>query len=1092
MRTQQIICFCFFILITCFSWGQDIKQLNQEAAELIEKEEFKKAEEILKGIITSVSQKGVAQSQEYATTLYHAANLYFIVGNYPVAKEYLLQAMKIIQKKNNENNIEYAKYLHLLGEISAETSDYLNAKDYLELAASIREKISGKNSFEYAETISLLGVLCIYGGNLEKGKSLLEQAVAITSKAPDRDMLLYAKTLQNMAGYYLYSYQIDLSEELHKKAINISLKLKGENSVRYAYDLLAASSVAITQAKADDAIHFLSKAHKIYKEKLPDSPHLFMLYSNYSDAYKLKGDYIKAEAILTEAVNHIRHLKKQTEIVSYPYYLQTLATIYTKLGKSDKIEPILFEGIEVSEKVLGKDHVITVSFLHFLAQFYFGLGNFQKAKDLFIQECEIAKKNNYQTNYIRALKGIGMVHYQINEYEKAMEYYQEAINACKYFGEHNFESLQVLEDITSLIHEIQIYSNDIILDTESIKDIHTLILSQYRSQFGENSIEYSMKLNDYGLYLGYQQEYEKSIKLLQKSLSILENIPGIHRKTFTATATTNLAVTMDAANYSKEQIYTLFDKVLNYLKEAANLNFSFLSEKEREIFWSTQMNKINLIKKFPYQSPDSNFGELSYNNELFIKNILLTSSNQVQNAIYNSQDIELIKTWEQFKKYKENADITTNNATEDVLSLEKTIMHKSKQYIDLKEQFNYNWRDIQKALKNGQTAIEFVYFDDNSQETPQTIYYALLIRPDYTSPRLIPCCNEEELKKQLEKPYENDSLYTLVWSPIENQLMNAKEIFIAPTRLMNRIAFCGLTDHSHRSLVDKYSIRQVMSTKDVITLNAGKNTENSLKSIALFGGSDYDLSNKEMTQLYAELKEQQQNKELMRSVIIEEGINRGRGFDYLPGSKKEVETIGGILSNQQWNVSLYTDKQATEAHFKHLSSQSPAVIHISTHGFYFPLVEKKENQKNNIYKISENPLIRSGLLFTGANNMWNSPETVTDQPEDGILTAYEISNMNLTNTQLAVLSACNTGKGEILNNEGTYGLQRAFRLAGVQSMIITLWEISDSDTVIFMTAFYKNWTKGASLREAFITAQKKLKNTYPDQVEKWAGFVLVE
>nr|WP_290937814.1 CHAT domain-containing protein [Haliscomenobacter sp.] len=145
------------------------------------------------------------------------------------------------------------------------------------------------------------------------------------------------------------------------------------------------------------------------------------------------------------------------------------------------------------------------------------------------------------------------------------------------------------------------------------------------------------------------------------------------------------------------------------------------------------------------------------------------------------------------------------------------------------------------------------------------------------------------------------------------------------------------------------------------------------------------------------------------------------------------------------------------------------------------------------FKVSDNPMIRSGLVLAGGNHAWKTGKPLSPGLEDGILTAYEISQMNLANTELVVLSACETGLGDLVGNEGVYGLQRAFKIAGARYLIMSLWQVPDFQTQVFMTAFYKHWLEGKmAVPEAFRATQAELRGRYSGEAFKWAGFVLVE
>ena len=180
------------------------------------------------------------------------------------------------------------------------------------------------------------------------------------------------------------------------------------------------------------------------------------------------------------------------------------------------------------------------------------------------------------------------------------------------------------------------------------------------------------------------------------------------------------------------------------------------------------------------------------------------------------------------------------------------------------------------------------------------------------------------------------------------------------------------------------------------------------------------------------------------------------------------------------------------------NKEAKAIIHIATHGFAFPEYDFRDSliRKNNIrytYRYSKNPLIRSGLILTGGNWAWIGIDTLNKLglEQNGILTSLEISQLNLKKTKLVVLSACETGLGKIIGAEGTFGLKRGFKLAGVEQIIVSLWPVPDKETMELMTTFYKDFSITLDPIKSFDKAQRNLRTKYPDNPENWAGFVLV-
>ena len=223
---------------------------------------------------------------------------------------------------------------------------------------------------------------------------------------------------------------------------------------------------------------------------------------------------------------------------------------------------------------------------------------------------------------------------------------------------------------------------------------------------------------------------------------------------------------------------------------------------------------------------------------------------------------------------------------------------------------------------------------------------------------------------------------------------------------------------------------------------------------------------------------------------------RGGTWGYLPWTEKEVLSLQPLLQQAGLQPILSKGAEASEEAFKSLGTTgpSPRVLHVATHGFSFPDPKNGPQQAGaaeSAFKRAEHPMIRSGLILAGGNYAWKTGQPFRPDREDGILTAYEISQMNLSNTELVVLSACETGLGDIEGQEGVYGLQRAFKIAGAKYLIMSLWQVPDAPTQELMTAFYRYWlTEKRTIPEAFRAAQKEMQEKY-EHPFFWAGFILL-
>jgi len=322
---------------------------------------------------------------------------------------------------------------------------------------------------------------------------------------------------------------------------------------------------------------------------------------------------------------------------------------------------------------------------------------------------------------------------------------------------------------------------------------------------------------------------------------------------------------------------------------------------------------------------------------------------------------------------------------------------------------------------------------------------------------------------------KNDALYNLIWKPIEAYLSDVKNVYISPSGLLHKISFPAISNGKDIYLCDNYRIQIKGSTGNTIGQNlfAGNNP-----SALVYGGIQYSQSN-----------------------------SGDDVWGYLAGTKDEGDAVNKILSGAQVQVSYLTDNKASETFLKQ-NARNFNILHLATHGFFFndPNEERFKEENTgvefgeikfrgatrgfgvNSFVNSDNPLMRSGLVLAGANDVWIKTEK--GDSDDGVLTAQEVTQIDMRKNDLVVLSACETGLGDIRGTEGVYGLQRSLKMAGVKYIIMSLWEIPDKETVEFMSLFYSNLLNLKDIKDAFYGAQKAMRAKYDPYY--WGAFVLLE
>lgn len=294
-----------------------------------------------------------------------------------------------------------------------------------------------------------------------------------------------------------------------------------------------------------------------------------------------------------------------------------------------------------------------------------------------------------------------------------------------------------------------------------------------------------------------------------------------------------------------------------------------------------------------------------------------------------------------------------------------------------------------------------------------------------------------------------------VMRPVRALLGAAKRVFVAPDGALNVLPFGALVDENDTFLVQTFTFTYLTSGRDLLQLHVQTKSRNKPVVIANPNFGDQGTATP--------------------------GTNRGlRSFDLrsvqwtaLPGTQAEADALSKLIERAE----VYVGAEATEERLKMVAG--PEVLHIATHGFF--LVDQEDPESSG--RPAENPLLRSGLVMTGANSL-------TSDDEDGVLTALEASGLDLWGTQLVVLSACETGLGKVENGEGVYGLRRALVIAGSQSQVMSLWQVDDEATKELMVGFYRRLKQGkgrsASLRESQLRIMGRDEYAHPFY---WASFI---
>ncbi len=958
-------------------------------------------------------------------------------------------------------------------------------------------------------------------GDYEKGIIVGEKAIAAAKREFGENHPNYAESLNNLAVLYNAAGSPDKAEPLLIEVINIQKKVLGESHPNYAKGLYNLAVLYEDMGQLEKAIPLYIQLKDIYRKVLgEDDPDYAEMLNNLAILYDDMGLYENAEPLYIQAIR----INKKALGENHPNYaksLNNLAALYKAKGQYEKAEPLYIRALEIKKNSLGETHPDYATGLVNLAQLYQEIGQYEKAEPGLLRALEIRKQavGENHPDYANSLNNLGAFYQITGQYSKAEPLFLQALEIRRnILGEAHPDYATSLNNLAIL------YQNNGQLEKAEPLLLHSSEIS--RKVYGELHRDYAESLNNLAVLYQEMGKYNKAEPLYVQAIGIAKKSLGESHPDY-ALSLDNLALLYQAmGEYGKAEPLSLENNkiVLENLKKT----FTVLSEKEKANYLDNNTVIIESDNSFLYYHRNASpaFVTNNFNLQLFFKSLLLADSRIMLETVSHNRDSSishLFRDWQVSKtllakqyslpiidRRKDLENIENKTETQ-----EKELSRRSTEFRNQNVSLQITMKDVQKKLQQDEAAIEFVRFRlFNKKWTDSIIYAAYILRKDDVVPSFIPLCEEKQLQKIFDSAGNNATsmsgslyrgikitgksseallgkeLYQLIWQPLEPFLKGISKIAYSPAGKIYSIALQALPVDSTHVLMDKYRLHQYISTRQVALRNTESQTSKP-GGIILFGDASFTMDS---MQLVNQKISNSGNELTPGSIYIPQ--NRGGSnnvWNNLPGTADEVKKIKQLFDHNKINSSSFVQTFAKEENLKNLNGHSPQILHIATHGFFLPVPDhKKVNtgfEKGNSYSLASDPLLRSGLMFAGCNYAW-SGKTPVDGVEDGIATAYEISQLNLSNTELVVLSACETALGDVKGSEGVFGLQRGFKMAGVKKMIVSLWQVPDKETAELMTTFYAKWLNGKSITESFYDAQAEMRKKYPPYY--WAAFVLVE
>ncbi|MFT6643143.1 MAG: CHAT domain-containing protein/Flp pilus assembly protein TadD [Patiriisocius sp.] len=823
--------------------------------------------------------------------------------------------------------------------------------------------------------------------------------------------------------------------------------------------------------------------------------------------YQAQGRFADAEATYKEALQGLQELFGDTN-PSVLVASNNLGQIYEISGLYDQAEPLLKQTLNKMEKILGEDHVNTLNSRNNLALLYESQGNFREAEPLYVKSLDmmLALYGEDHTNTNAVKNNLAYLYMLMENYEQSAEIFEDVrVRWQTLFGESHANTLKATNNLG------RVYKREGKLDLAEARISEALALRQ--KALGKDHIDAIRSMIDLGGVYIDQERFEDAKKILSDALALAESQLGnLHPYTFEAL--NYLAQAMEEMNDLQASI-ELREKGFVRRSEFFDTMLWSTGENAREGYIRLHRPEFNAYMSLLARIGDEESARRMIDASLQRKGLLLKVTSEIQQIATMATDPELKGLATQLSDArKELAAKTLSGPTVETKGNHVQVLYDLEQIVNEVQgklgRASVRFRTsvagssaerLTDSMREDSALVDFMAYTDKDE--PKFLASVITKEGDEVTFHLVQFSDRDALEESIvlyreliqDDQADEDYLlevgieaYDYVWSPLMEVLGDLAHVYLIPDGLLNIAPFGALMNPDEEYLIQTHDLQILTSGRDLLP-SEYRLAEGEYLVVA---GPNYDsdeVVSKEVIQVAAG----------RRSAALQLGIRgagtglRGLNFAPLPGAAQE----GKIIVDRVASDNFFADN-AQEQVLVGMKTP-PEVLHVATHGFFLKadenlkkrLLKAQRGTETHIPPPGDNPLLRAGLAFAGINT--NAPFLgEIETTNDGVLTALEVLDLNLSGTKLVVLSACETGLGEIHEGEGVYGLRRAFQEAGVAEVVSSLWEVSDAGTQALMTDFYDRLLAGEPAREA-------LRNTQLDMIDSpqwgypyvWSAFMIV-
>lgn len=1053
-----------------------------------------------------------------------AADLAVQTDNAVKARRYLREAIERQPYTPDSGSLLLARAYALYGEGDLRENRLTNAAAYTAEAQRLHDELVGPTSLMHAQLQARAARIAGAQYRFEDAERLIGAALdaSVTHRAarhPEHIGWLNAE-----ASLYAQQANFEPAVEVLTDVQRLSSEVYGSGSLQAAladdalgklhYDAGNYPAATTHLERALTSIRALKVARPVAEAQVLD--HLAALW-------QARGDYPKAEVYYLSAMKlRRRNLKNEPGLNAGS--VTQLAQLYQDLGRYSDALKLLQQAASAYERAGRSDDEATAT-LSSLALLYARMGQYQeaeataqKAKTRISQVWDAASLPIANVNALLA-----RIVTEMGRYAEARTYLDQANTT--YLAKYGFGNINTAK-LTAQIGLNDFYQGRPQLALSKLRDA----LAQTEASVGRQHIDYANQLAQIARVRISLRDYAAADSLLTEVQLLQGKLIGAKHPDYIRTEAIAAELYTLTGNYKQaDAVYhqvlkkwkselgerhpeyafymadyahlqhlrgqgsrarKAYDKTNRLLLQQVNRYFPALSEAEKADYWAKISAKLDRYYGMVVarHTEDPSLLGSAYSLRLQTKALLLSQAAAIRSRIMASGNAELIALFESWQAKREYlaklytlskaelkvARVSVEDVEGEVNTMERELSEKSAAFAERNAQKQPVWTDVRAALAGDEAAVELIRIRMSTALGADSVVYAALVVDGSTikAPRLALMPNGRALERRgltaysrsLSNRLVDTTSFRLYWAPIETQIGGRTTVYLSTDGVYNQLSLASLRRPTGGYVIDRFDVRYVSNTRDILQRRARTAYEG--RTALLVGNPDYNA---------------------------DAAADQFR-IPELAGTQLELNAVDSLLATRGWRADALSGAKASETQLKALAQ--PKLLHIATHGFFYPM-ESGESTALGISggRAAQNPLLRSGLFLAGAGQSLREDKTgpfsTTGLADNGIITAYEVMNLNLDNTDLVVLSACETGLGEVRNGEGVYGLQRAFNVAGAKSIIMSLWRVNDEVTQELMTQFYRFWiVNGQDPRKAFKAAQEYVRTRY-EQPYFWGAFVMV-